>query len=166
MTSSWILSGLRAADVAIVASLPDSWISDLLGELDDAADIRHVRLNREDEGVGLCLGAHLAGVRAALVCQNAGLLLSTNALAAAARHHHAPFIVLAVQRGRQGDPYPYQAYKGEVTASVLSAIGLPFYEIEAVGDPDLLARAYADAEAHRSPVAILLDRRALGEPGS
>ena len=163
MTPSWILSGLRDAGVTIVASLPDSWIADLLDELDAADDIRHVRVNREDEGVGLCLGAHLAGVRAALVCQNAGLLLSTNALAGAARHHRAPFIVLAVQRGRQGDPYPYQAYKGEVTAPVLSAIGVPYYEVEAARDPALLLRAYADAEAHRLPVVILLDRAALGE---
>ena len=55
MTPSWILSGLRDAGVTIVASLPDSWIADLLDELDAADDIRHVRVNREDEGVDCAL---------------------------------------------------------------------------------------------------------------
>ena len=54
-----------------------------------------VPVTREDEGVGLCVGAYLGGTRGALICQNAGLLLAGNALAGYAHLHQIPMLILS-----------------------------------------------------------------------
>ncbi|MFO1286028.1 MAG: hypothetical protein U1F49_05535 [Rubrivivax sp.] len=89
-----------------------------------------MRLAREDDGVGLCAGAWLGGMRAALICQNSALLLAANVLAAMAHHHQIPFLVLAAQRGSFDDNQYYQMYKGRVAEPLLSALGLPYHVID------------------------------------
>jgi sulfopyruvate decarboxylase subunit alpha len=155
---------LVRAQVRVAASLPDQWLTGVLGALDDESSIRHIRLTREDEGVGICIGAGLAGVRAVVVCQNAGVLLSMNALSGAAHHHRAPVVVIAVQRGQGADPYPYQAYKGLVTRPVLEAAGIQTLEARAADDFTVIEEAFVRAEAGRTPVVILAQRSAVAPP--
>ena len=156
-----IVAALRASGVTMVASLPDQWLTGVLEAVDAADDLRHVRVNREDEGVGICAGAALAGVRAVLICQNAGLLLSGNMLAGLAHHHELPVVALAAHRGRDDDPYPYQRYKGRVTAPVLEALGVPHRVVDDVDDA-VVAEAFSQAEAEGTPVVLLLSVSAFG----
>ncbi len=165
MSATKLLGELLDAGVSIAASLPDQWLSDVLDALDDEPTIRHVRLTREDEGVGICVGAALAGERAVLICQNAGVLLSMNALSGAAHHHRSPAVVIAVQRGLTGDPYPYQAYKGLVTEPVLRAAGIPVLTARTPDDLGLIGDAFARSEAGRTPVVVLAERGAIIEAG-
>ena len=161
MSGHRLVAEFKSAGVAIAASLPDQWLSDVLTSLDDEPWIRHVLLTREDEGVGVCIGAGLAGQRGVVVCQNAGVLLSMNALSGAAHHHRAPLVVVAVQRGQDGDPYPYQAYKGLVTAPVLAAAGIPTLTAAVPDDLTVINEAFVRAEAGRTPVVVLAQRSAL-----
>ena len=94
-----IVAGLKRAGIDLVASLPDQWLGDLIARCEADSDITHVKLAREDDGVGICAGAFLGGRKAALICQNAGVLLSVNALGGIAFHHQIPFLVIAAQRG-------------------------------------------------------------------
>jgi sulfopyruvate decarboxylase subunit alpha len=158
-----LVERLVAARVSLVASLPDSWLTDVINALDRAPEIRHVRVTREDDGAGVCAGAALAGARAALVCQNAGLLLSANGLAAYALHHQLPFLALAVARGGPDDGHFYQAYKGAVTVKVCDALGLPHHLVKDPKDDYLITEAMDQAILHRRPVVVLLARRALLE---
>jgi hypothetical protein len=74
--TSLIVEGLKRAGIDLVASLPDKWLGDLIDTIAADAAFTHVRVTREDDGVGICAGAYLGGRKAALVCQNAGLLLA------------------------------------------------------------------------------------------
>ena len=164
MTLNPLVNELRSAGVTLAATLPDQWLSGVLQSLDAEPSIRHVRLTREDEGVGICIGAGLAGHRAVLICQNAGVLLSMNALAGATHHHRAPVVAIAVQRGIGGDPYPYQAYKGLVTQPVLSAASIPTFTVRDASDLDFIGEAFVNAEAGRTAVVVLVERKALFPP--
>lgn len=146
--------------VTLVASLPDSWMGPLLDRL-DSRGVRHVRVAREDEGVALVAGAALAGCKALLICQNAGLLLSVNALAAYGAHHSVPVPIIAALRGGPDDGFYYQAYKGRVTERVLDAIDVPSFVVD---DPDRVteaARVVDMASLHRRPAVALLTRSVL-----
>lgn len=156
-----IVERLTAAGVTIAASLPDSWISAVIGRIDQERSIRHVRVTREDDGVGLCAGASLGGKRAVLVCQNAGLLLSVNALAGYGLHHQLPFLVLAVYRGSYEDTFYYQMYKGAVTEPVLAGLQLPYHVVERIEQVAVIEEAARQAELIRRPVVVLLRRAAL-----
>lgn len=156
-----LVARLKSQDIKFVASLPDQWLKDLILACEADTELRHVRLAREDDGVGLCAGAWLGGMRAALICQNSALLLAANVLAAMAHHHQIPFLVLAAQRGSFDDNQYYQMYKGRVAEPLLSALGLPYHVIDGPEDFDLVQHGARQAYLCRQPLVLLLRRRAL-----
>ena len=156
-----IVRALVAAKVTIATSLPDSWIAPLIDAIDAEPSIRHIRVAREDDGVGICAGASLGGKRAVLVCQNAGVLLSANALAGYAHHHQLPFLVIAVYRGSHEDRFHYQMYKGLVTEPVLDGLRVPYHVVDAIGDASIVGDAVREADLGRKPVVLLMRRSAL-----
>jgi sulfopyruvate decarboxylase subunit alpha len=156
-----IVEHMQVAAITVVASLPDQWTGDLIHTLQDRAEIRHISVVREDDGVAVCAGAALGGARAALICQNAGLLLSANALAGYAHSHQLPFLVLCAWRGGPDDGYFYQAYKGRVTLPFLDALQIPHHRVERPDQLSLIEDAYRQAVLWRSPVVLLLGRRVL-----
>jgi sulfopyruvate decarboxylase subunit alpha len=160
-----IVAGLKRAGITLVATLPDKWLSDLIDAIVADPDLTLVRVTREDDGVGICAGAYLGGRKTALVCQNAGLLLSANVLAGYAHHHQIPFLILAAYRGTHDDGYYYQMYKGRVTRPVLQAIGLPHHVVDGPADYHLIPEAAQEAYLNRMPAVVLLSQRGLlGEP--
>jgi sulfopyruvate decarboxylase subunit alpha len=156
-----IVGALTNAGVTIAASLPDSWLSAVIDRVDADRSIRHVRVTREDDGVGICAGASLGGKRAVLICQNAGVLLSANALAGYGLHHQLPFLVLAVYRGSHEDRFYYQMYKGIVTEPVLRALQLPYHVMERIEQVGIVEDAVRESSLARRPVVVLVRRGAL-----
>jgi sulfopyruvate decarboxylase subunit alpha len=159
-----ILSRLKRAGIDIVVSLPDQWLADLIKRCTEDPEITHVQLAREDDGVGICAGAFLGGRKAALICQNAGVLLSVNALGGIAFHHQIPFLVLAAHRGCFDDSYYYQMYKGRTTEPVLKGMGLPYYIIDGPEQFSLIEQGARQSFLSRLPLILLLRRNALVAP--
>jgi len=164
-----IVGSLVRAGVEVAASLPDSWLAAVIDRIEAEPRIRHVRVTREDDGVGLCAGASLGGKRAVLVCQNAGLLLSANALAGYGLHHQLPFTVLAAYRGSHDDGFYYQMYKGAVTEPVLAGLQVRYHVVDRADGLGVIEDAVREAWLARRPVVTLLRRAALlgdAAPGS
>jgi sulfopyruvate decarboxylase subunit alpha len=156
-----ILQYLKQAGIDLVASLPDQWVGALIEQCEADPGITHIRLAREDDGVGLCAGAWLGGRKAALICQSSGVLLAVNALGGIAFHHQIPLLVLAAHRGHWDDTQYYQMYKGRICEPVLSAMGLPHWVIRDAQDLPLIADAARQAYLNRLPVVVLLRKKAL-----
>jgi sulfopyruvate decarboxylase subunit alpha len=156
-----VLEHLKRAGIDLVASLPDQWLGKLIAQCEADPAITHIKLAREDDGVGLCAGAFLGGRKAALICQNSGVLGSVNALGGIAFHHQIPMLIVAAHRGTLEDNQYYQMYKGRICEPVLAAMGLPHYLVEG---PEALGRiedGVRHAWLNRLPVVLLLSRRAL-----
>jgi sulfopyruvate decarboxylase subunit alpha len=165
--ASLILAELKAAGVDLVATLPDSWLTDLIETIDTDPAMTMIRVTREEEAIGICAGAYLGGRNAAVLAQNAGVLLSTNALAGLAYHHQIPVLLLVAQRGGAEDNQYYQVYKGRVTVPVLDALGLPHHAITGPAHYTLIGKAHRQAYLARVPVLLLFDRPALlGDDGA
>lgn len=159
-----ILVALKQAGIDLIGSLPDQWLGDLIAQCEADPQITHVKLAREDDGVGLCAGAYLGGRKAALICQNAGVLLSVNALGGMAFHHQIPFLILAAYRGCFDEGHYYQMYKGRTTVPVLEAMGLPHYIVDGPEHFHLIAQGAKQSFLSRLPLVLLLRRRALVAP--
>jgi sulfopyruvate decarboxylase subunit alpha len=156
-----ILNALKASGIDLVATLPDSWLSDLIDAIAADPAVTLIRVTREEEAIGICAGAYLGGRKAAVLAQNAGLLLSVNALAGLAMHHQIPVLLLIAHRGGAEDNQYYQVYKGRVTVSVLDALSLPHHAVAGPADYRLIALAERQANLARLPVVLLFDRPAL-----
>ena len=155
-----ILTALKDAGVNMVASLPDFSLVRMVEGLSEDNEIRHVPLSREEEGVGVCTGAYLAGKRCALLMQNAGLLNSCNGLTTTALQFQIPMLLLVLYSGGRGDvAFPML---GQVTEPVLDALGIPYHQIERIEDaPAVIGGALVQAYNMQKPVAVLLHKRML-----
>ena len=156
-----ILGELKRAGIDLVASLPDQWLGDFIQQCEADPAITHIRLAREDDGVGICAGAWLGGRKAALVCQNSGVLLAVNALGGIAFHHQIPLLVIAAHRGHHDDGQYYQMYKGRICEPVLQAMGLPHWVVSNKDEISIIGDAARQAYLNRLPVVVLLRKKAL-----
>lgn len=155
-----IIRALKRAGVNFVASLPDASLVPLVQGFDKDNDIIHIPLSREEEGVGVCMGANLAGKRCALMMQNAGFLNSCNALTTTARQIEVPMLLLILYAGTINDmAFPML---GIVTEPVLEALEIPHYILDDLEDaPQLIAGALVQAYNAQRPVAILISKSVL-----
>src|SRR3954466_12500003 len=68
--SHLIYAALKACDIKIISALPETWLVHLIRIADEDPEMTLVRLAKEEEGIGISAGAHLAGVKSALLMQN------------------------------------------------------------------------------------------------
>jgi sulfopyruvate decarboxylase subunit alpha len=131
---------------------------------DDDPEMTLVRLAKEEEGVGISAGAHLAGVGSAMLMQNHGFLASINGIVSCAQLYRIPLLMLISQRGSFGERDPWQTEGGGVTEHVLGALRIPY---ERLADRALVPRRIAQAKTLASssnrPVALLLERDLMWE---
>jgi sulfopyruvate decarboxylase subunit alpha len=156
-----IIGGLKRAGIDFVATLPDEKLAHVIRALESDADIKHVPLCREEEGIGICAGAYLAGRRTALVMQNAGFLNSCNALTTTSLQFQIPTLLLIYYAGDLGD----RGFTtlGSVTEPVLQAMGIRFYVLRKLDQVEAILRgAQVLAEDSKRPVAVLLTKSVLG----
>lgn len=151
-----LAEGLAAAGVAVLATVPDTWIGRLLEEAARLPGIRSVPVCREEEAIAVACGATLAGRRGAVAIQNAGLLNCGRILGSLVELYRIPLFLLVSHRGDQRDPVFYHVPKGRHTRPFLDALGIPY----AVADPrgDLarqVVQGLAFAEAALGAFALL-----------
>src|SRR5688500_19784546 len=102
-SSQALYDALKAADVRLVSALPETWLVHLIRMAEDDPEMTLVRLAKEEEGVGISAGAHLAGVKSAMLMQNHGFLASVNGIVSLAHLYHIPLLMLISFRGEFGE---------------------------------------------------------------
>lgn len=162
--SRLIYDALKACDIGLISALPETWLVHLIRMAEDDQAMQLVRLAKEEEGIGISAGAHLAGVKSALLMQNHGFLQSINGIVSLARLYRIPLLMLISYRGEFGERDPWQTEGGAVTEDLLRALSIPYEMLE---HPDHVAerirKAQVLAEASLKPVALLLRRSLMWE---
>ncbi len=163
-SSTRIYRGLKDAGVRIVSALPETWLVHLIRMAEDDPGMILVRLAKEEEGVGISAGAHLAGVKSAMLMQNHGFLAAVNGIVSCAQLYRIPLLMLISDRGSFGEKDPWQTEGGLVTVPVLEALRIPFDRLdepEEVGGR--IAKAQTLSYSASRPVALLLGRDLMWE---
>jgi sulfopyruvate decarboxylase subunit alpha len=162
--SKVVYDALVAAGVEVVSALPETWLVHLIRLAEDDPEMILVRLAKEEEGVGISAGAHLAGRRSAMLLQNHGLLQSVNGIVSLAQLYKIPLLLLISDRGHLGEADPWQTQGGRATRPILDALGIVTDELRDPATVQLqLARAMTLALASLAPVALLLTRDLMWE---
>ena len=161
-----VYEALRAAGIRLVAALPESWLTPIITLAQADPDVTLVEVAKEEEAVGVAMGAHLAGVRAAVLMQNHGLLASVNGVVSGAMLYRIPLLLVVSDRGHLGETDPWQTEGGRATRRVLDALGIVWSEVHG---PEEAERKVADAAVlagtSLAPVALLLTRRLMWDDG-
>jgi len=160
-SAALIVAGLKKAGIDFVATLPDEKMLELIRAVETDPDLKQVPLCREEEGIGICAGAYLAGKKTAIIMQNAGLLNSCNALTTTSLQFQIPLLMLIYYAGDIGD----RGFTtlGSVTQPVLQAMGFRSYVLRRREDiEEILRGAQILADDSKKPVAVLLTKSVLG----
>jgi sulfopyruvate decarboxylase subunit alpha len=159
-----IYDALRACGVGLLSALPETWLVHLVRMAEEDPGMTLVRLAKEEEGVGISAGAHLAGTKSAMLMQNHGFLASINGIVSCAQLYRLPLLMLISYRGELGERDPWQTEGGGVTEDLLRTLRIPFALLDS---PDHVERRIGKAQtlaySANKPVAILLCRDLMWE---
>jgi sulfopyruvate decarboxylase subunit alpha len=159
-----IYDALKNCGITLLSALPETWLVHLVRMADDDPDMILVRLAKEEEGVGISAGAHLAGVKSAMLMQNHGFLASINGIVSCAQLYRIPLLMLITYRGEFGERDPWQTEGGGVTEDLLRALKIPFAYLDQPSHVAArIAKAQALALSSNKPVALLLCRDLMWE---
>jgi sulfopyruvate decarboxylase subunit alpha len=156
-----IVESMKEAGISFVTSLPDANLQKLLALVDADPEMTHVMLAREEEGIGICTGAYLGGLTAAIIMQNGGFLNSCNALTTTALNFNIPILLMIYYAGDLGDEG--FSMLGSVTEPVLRGLGIRYRVLRSLDEIKATIKGSTTlAIDSRRPVAVLLTKEVLG----
>ena len=144
---------LRESGVNFFAMLPCEKVAELYDLI--SKNFKHVYLSREEEGVGICGGAFLAGAKPAMLIQSSGLGNMINALCSLTRTYQMPLLIITSWRGVCGEKVSAQIPLGKSVPKLLEAVNISYTIIESTDDLPLIATA-ADEVYKQNKIRVLL----------
>lgn len=150
-----VLTGLlKSAGVDFTASLPCEKIKGLLEMV--AETFFHVPLTREEEGVGICAGAALAGKRPAIFVQSSGVGNMINALLSLTGFYELPLAVFVSRRGVYQEKIDAQVPMGKRLPGILKGAAISHTVINTAEDFRLVEKKLSDVYRKKEIHAFLL----------
>ncbi|SFL56146.1 sulfopyruvate decarboxylase subunit alpha [Methanobrevibacter olleyae] len=157
-TSESIYKGLKDAGIDFIVSVPCANLSKLLNKIDNDENIKHVPVNREEEGIGICAGAYLGGAKTAILMQNSGLGNSINALKSLTELYGFPLIMIISHRGTEGESICGQIPMGKSTTKLLDGMEYPYFKINNKKDTyNLVRKSWNLSCKKKKPISILIE---------
>ena len=129
---------LKKNGVDITASLPCEKFKTLLAMLPGA--FAHVPLTREEEGIGICAGASLAGRRPAMFVQSSGIGNMINALLSLTQFYGLPLALFVSRRGVYQEKIAAQLPMGKRLPAILRGAGISFTIVNTAKDLALVRK--------------------------
>ena len=158
-TDAEILNSLVANRVRFATSVPCKQLAGVIELVDRSDDILHVPCNKEDEGMGLCAGAHLGGMRSCIIMQNTALGVVVNTLATLIQFYRIPLPMLISYRGEVGEKVACQVEMALHTKALLNQLHIPTYHFSNRRQAGELDGILRHCFMSKKPVAVLADAR-------
>ena len=154
---------LKDAGISLAAYVPDISIHQATRLIEDDPDLHLVAAAREEEAIGVAVGAYSVGRNSAVFMQSSGFGNTINAIASLCIPSRVPLPIFINLRGELGEFNICQVAMGRGTRPILDVLGLPHYTLtdEAEVGP-VVSGAIKLCYASRQPVAICLTPRLHG----
>jgi sulfopyruvate decarboxylase beta subunit len=141
-------------DIDLVATLPCDRLKNLLPLV--SKRFFEVPLTREEDGIGICAGAFLAGAKPLMLIQSTGIGNLLNALSSLNFTYELPLPIVASWRGVYQEGIPSQVYWGTHIKAVLNALGVTAYEVHTSDDLPVVGQAIQQSFRTNLPVVVLI----------
>jgi sulfopyruvate decarboxylase beta subunit len=149
-----VIAIMKKTGIDLAATLPCDRIKNLLPLVSE--NFPEIRLTREENGVGICAGAYLAGGKPMMLIQSTGLGNMINALESLNVICKIPLPVLTSWRGVYGEGIEAQVPLGVHLPAILKGAGLEYTIIEDAEQLSLLENVIEDAFENLRPHIALI----------
>ena len=152
-----LVNCLKRTGVSLIAYVPDISIHQATKLMEEDPCFRVVASTREEEAIGIAVGAYAVGERAAVFMQSSGLGNSINAIASLCIPCRAPIPLFINLRGELGEFNIAQVPMGRAARPILDILGIPYYTCSEKHQlEEVVQGALELCYASRSPVALCL----------
>ncbi|CAN5145682.1 hypothetical protein BH23CHL9_BH23CHL9_08370 [soil metagenome] len=102
------------------AGVPCSFLTPFINYVIGSPDLEYVGAASEGEALGIAAGAHLAGRKTVVICQNSGLGNAVNPLTSLNHTFRIPTLFITTHRGEPGlGDEPQHELMGQITGNLL-----------------------------------------------
>ncbi len=152
-----IVQALKNWNTSLIAYVPDISIDQVTSLIDADPFFHLVSATREEEAIGIAVGAYAVRRNAAVFMQSSGFGNSVNALASLCVPYRTPIPLFINLRGGPGEFNIAQVAMGRTTRPILDLLGMVHFTLEDQHNMDrVLDGALKLCHAGRQPVAICL----------
>ena len=152
-----IIDSLKLSDTSLIAYVPDISIDRVTSKIDEDPYFHLVSCTREEEAVGIAVGAYATGRNSAVFMQSSGFGNSINAIASLCIPARTPIPIFMNMRGGPGEFNIAQVPMGRATRPILDQLGLVHFTLDDEYNMDKIVNgAIKLCHANRHPVAICM----------
>ncbi len=152
-----IVQSLKDSDTSLIAYVPDISIDQVTSRISEDPFFHLVSASREEEAVGVAVGAYATGRNSAVFMQSSGFGNSINAIASLCLPARTPIPFFINLRGGPGEFNLAQVAMGRSTRPILDQLGIVHFTLEDDYRMDkIVDGAIKLCHANRQPVAICL----------
>ena len=158
-----IVQALKKWDTSLIAYVPDTNIHEVTKLIDAGPFFHLVSASREEETLGIAVGAYAVGRNSAVFMQSSGFGNSVNALGSLCLPFRTPIPIFINLRGGPGEFNIAQVPLGRATRPILDLFGVVHFTLEDEYRMDqILDGALKLCHAGRQPVAICMTQMLHG----
>ncbi len=162
---SWqqdIYDVIKASDIQLIGYVPDAGHATLINNAKSDRDVCDVVMTTEEEGIPLCAGAWLGGMRSVLLMQSSGVGNCINMLSLQSTGRF-PMVIIVTMRGEYAEFNPWQIPMGSKTQAALELCGFKVERVEQETEAAETVQAAIDfAYNSNVGVAVLLSQKLIG----
>lgn len=136
-----IVEEVAGCGIKLVASLPDTWISDLIEAFDEDPRFTHVPVNREESAIGLCSGAFFSGTRSLALMGASGFMTCVYAITKINYTYQIPLLIFITMRGGPGDRAKYHVSNALYLKPLMESISMPYVIVDSPDKVSLISLA-------------------------
>ena len=152
-----VINIMQTCGIDLVTTLPCDRIKNLLALI--SITFPEIRLTREENGIGICAGAYMAGAKPMMVIQSTGLGNMINAIESLNIACRIPLPILASWRGVYKEKIEAQVPLGVHLPDILKGAGIKNTIIDDPKKLSLLGEVISDAYDNLNPHVALVSPR-------
>ena len=156
MTGADFCEQMSALNYDFFTGVPDSTLKTVFAVLESEPRYSYLSSVREDNAVGMAVGAYLGGKNPIVLMQNSGLGLCLNALTSLVLLYKIPLLLVVGWRGADRFDAPEHILMGAVSPTLLTDVGIPFWVPTSEDAGACLTAAAAKSKSDRSATALLV----------
>ena len=138
--------------------VPCSILSNIINYLSMSKEYTYIPATREDEALGMAVGAYMGGKKPVVLMQNSGLGHSINALTSLVLLYKFPILLIISWRGYKGKDAPEHLLMGKYMLKFLRTMQIPVKILSKNRLEKQLEESTRILMENKIPVALILKR--------